>query len=97
MKKFLKQILHSIGYEIFPDQQGITGSDKRPIGNLKAFLEDIRSRGFSPNLVLDVGANRGDWTLMAKEVFQKASFLLIEPQAEMRKSLNEHRAIYHGG
>lgn len=89
MKTFIKQILHSIGYEIVPYKDIIAGSDRRPICSYKAFLEDIRARKFNPKLVLDVGANRGYWTRMAKDVFPKASFLLIEPQAEMRKDLNE--------
>jgi FkbM family methyltransferase len=90
MRRFLKQMLRSIGYEIVPCQlKSIAGSDKRAIGNIKAFLEDIKTRGFSPEFVLDVGANQGKWTRMAKDVFPKASFLLIEPQVEMRKPLND--------
>ncbi len=91
MKNFVKQIFRSIGYEIvpIPSIDGIAGSDRRPICNFKVFLEDIRARGFSPKLVLDVGANRGDWTRMAKDVFPEAGFFLIEPQTEMRKSLDD--------
>jgi len=90
MKIFIKHILRSIGYEVVPYKLGnIVGSDRRPICNFKAFLEDIKARSFSPKLILDVGANRGDWTRMTKDVFPEASFLLIEPQVEMRKSLND--------
>jgi FkbM family methyltransferase len=90
MKIFIKHMLRSIGYEVVPYKlEGIVGSDRRPICNFKAFLEDIKARSFSPKLIFDVGANRGDWTRMAKDVFPKASFLLIEPQVEMRKSLND--------
>lgn len=90
MKAFIKNMLRSIGYEIVPYELGvIAGSDRRPICNFEAFLEDIKTRCFSPRLILDVGANRGDWTRMAKDVFPEASFLLIEPQIEMRQSLND--------
>lgn len=90
MKTFVKKILHSIGYDLvsLEKSENIAGSNKRPICNFTAFLEDIRARNFNPKLILDVGANRGDWTRMAKAVFPKASFLLIEPQVEMRQSLN---------
>ncbi len=89
----LKKIIHSIGCKVIPCKTSykvtsVPGSDGRPIGYIKAFLEDIRCRGFSPKFVLDVGANRGDWTQMAKDVFPEASFLLIEPQIEMREYLN---------
>jgi len=58
------------------------------IGEFRVFLEDLKARGFHPQLVLDVGANYGNWTWMAKEVFPDASFLMIEPQEEMRESLD---------
>lgn len=94
LKIFIKQILRSMGYDIVRYKlenklENITGSDRRPIGKFKSFLEDIRARSFSPKLVIDVGANKGYWTRMAKDVFPKASFLLIEPQVEMRKYLND--------
>lgn len=64
------------------------GSDSRPLCNIKLFLEDIRARGFRPSLILDVGANHGGWTRMALDVFPESSFLLVEPQPEMRQSLD---------
>lgn len=53
-----------------------------------AFLEYIRTQGCRPEFVLDIGANGGDWTRMAKKVFPEASFLLVEPQPKMREHLN---------
>lgn len=86
MKNFIKHLFRSIGYEVVP--YGVAGSNRRPICNLKAFLEDIRARSFRPKLILDVGANRGDWTRMTKDIFPEARFLLVEPQVEMKNSLN---------
>jgi FkbM family methyltransferase len=89
MKAFVRQTLRTMGYQILPiTSASNAGSDRRPICNIKLFLEDIRSRSFIPSSILDVGANQGDWTRMAKDVFPEASFLLIEPQLEMRKSLD---------
>ena len=59
------------------------GSADRPVGNVHSFLEDIKARGFIPRGILDVGANRGDWTKMALEVFPSAQSVLVEPQDEM--------------
>jgi FkbM family methyltransferase len=65
----------------------VPGSAIRPIGDVKSFLEDIKARGFFPRGLLDTGANRGDWSKMALEVFPEARSVLIEPQDEMEPFL----------
>jgi FkbM family methyltransferase len=73
-----------------PDNNNsIAGSTNRPIGNIKMFLEDIRARGFIPRGIIDVGANRGDWTRMALSVFPETKVVMIEPQQEMQQYLNQ--------
>jgi FkbM family methyltransferase len=59
----------------------------RAIGLIRSFLEDIKARGFAPRGLLDIGANVGDWTRMALSIFPDLRFVLIEPQREMRASL----------
>lgn len=54
----------------------------------KRFLFEICSRGFCPKSILDVGANRGEWSRNAKSVFKEADFFLIEPQIEMKPFLD---------
>jgi len=56
---------------------------------MPCFLEDVAARGFEPRSILDVGANKGDWSRMAAAVFPNASFLLIEPQQEMLAHLQQ--------
>ena len=63
------------------------GSEGRPIGDVKRFLEDVRARGFRPRGILDVGANRGRWTLLALSIFPDAEVVMVEPQEEMRPIL----------
>jgi FkbM family methyltransferase len=89
-KKYLKALLGKARYELRRRSTiagARAGDSKRPIGQITSFLEDIRARGFSPAGILDIGANRGEWTRMAKHVWPEASFLLIEPQPEMREAL----------
>jgi FkbM family methyltransferase len=50
---------------------------------MQRLLEDVRARGFVPRGIIDVGANRGDWTRMALSVFPEAHIIMVEPQAEM--------------
>ena len=54
-----------------------------------SFFSNIRNLGFATTAILDVGANRGDWSRIAAKYFPGAAFLLIEPQEEMRPFLEE--------
>jgi len=63
--------------------QPLPASTGRPIGSAWSILEDVRARGFTPTGILDVGANRGDWTTMALSIYPSASVLMIEPLDEM--------------
>jgi FkbM family methyltransferase len=44
------------------------------------FFTLVKRHGFAPRRVLDVGANRGNWTREALQHFPAAEFLLVEPQ-----------------
>jgi FkbM family methyltransferase len=87
LKENLKQKLKPLVYA-FRSSFVQPGSDKRPLAQFDYFLEDLKTRGLSPKLILDVGANAGKWTRMAKLFFPNSSFLLIEPQIEMRQALD---------
>lgn len=47
----------------------------------------LRDRGFNPRVVIDVGANVGTWTDLAKSVFPEARFHLVEPQTACSAAL----------
>ena len=53
------------------------------LDSMEGFLRFLRQRGIRPRCVLDVGANRGNWSVLAAEVFPDARLVLIEPQEEM--------------
>jgi len=63
------------------------GSQRRRVGDMRGLLEDVHTRGFVPRGIIDVGANKGDWTRMALAVFPDARVIMIEPQVEMIASL----------
>lgn len=54
------------------------------VPNVEFSLLNMKRNGFSPRVVIDVGAYRGDWTSMCKHIFPAARVLMIEPQ-EARK------------
>ena len=93
MRQLIKSLLKVFNLEIrkiLPTQICHPGSDKRPISNIKSFLEDIKARGFRPKGIIDVGANRGHWTQNALDVFPHTPVIMIEPQDEMEEILTEY-------
>jgi FkbM family methyltransferase len=92
MKQFIQKILGKTGFQIRRTStlQGHNpGSITRPIGRLDLFLEDIRARGFMPRGIIDIGANRGEWTRLALSIFPNTPVIMIEPQAEMEVFLSQ--------
>ena len=51
-------------------------------------LRLMTKRGFAPLDIIDAGANVGDWTKMARTVFPRARFHLIEPQSGCAPALS---------
>lgn len=81
MKKFLKRLCRTAGYRI---------ERWRPANRFNAMgeaLELLRLRGFRPRVVIDAGANVGDWTRMALDVFPEATVHLVEPQPACQPAL----------
>jgi FkbM family methyltransferase len=62
------------------------GAENRFDGMLDT-LRQLRRRGYAPGVVIDGGANVGQWTTLASAVFPEARFHLIEPQAECHERL----------
>lgn len=52
-----------------------------------AILLNLRSLGFAPDYVLDIGAYHGLWTKRVKEIFPSARFLLFEAQADKKGAI----------
>ena len=63
-----------------------------------AALALLRRKGFQPDVVIDVGANRGQWTSLARETFPDATYHLIEPQhgclSELRRMADASPRIH---
>lgn len=88
MKAALQSLFRLMGIDVRRTPvPAAPGSSRRPIGQIGSFLEDIKARGFSPRGIVDVGANRGNWTRMARAVFPGTPVVMIEPQDEMEHNL----------
>lgn len=62
--------------------------DKKSILISRAFTY-LKSMGFSPAYILDVGANHGTWTRDTLKVFPNSTYILVEPQAHLEKSIED--------
>jgi FkbM family methyltransferase len=91
MKKGIKKIFNYFGFEIKKVKKNSMqiGSSGRPVGRMDSLLEDLKKRGLICNTILDVGANRTNWSRLAKKVYPSAHYCLIEPQVEMKKNLED--------
>jgi FkbM family methyltransferase len=54
--------------------------DQRSIGiaTFRVGLSLLRANGFHPGFIIDVGANRGDWTIECRQVFPDSSYFLVD-------------------
>lgn len=78
----VKKALDRLGYRV-------SRSTEFPQANVQSFCAKLADQGFRPAWILDVGANRGDWSREARSVFSGAAFTLIEPQEEMAGPLDQ--------
>lgn len=60
---------------------------KKESFSMIGYLNRLKSRGFYPNSVLDIGAAYGEWSFMCSRIFPKADYLLVEPLEEYKTSL----------
>ena len=85
------------------EEVGLQISRGQTVNRFDAMFESLcqlRERGFVPDVVVDAGANAGQWTKIAIQVFPEANFHLIEPQPACRSSLLQltkahSRLVYH--
>lgn len=50
--------------------------------NMEHGLMFLRDSGFSPSRIVDIGAFKGDWSRLAKNVWPESHVIMIEPQCE---------------
>lgn len=56
---------------------------------LETFFENIKTMGFLPKHIIDVGANHGTWTRETLKYFPEAYYSLIEPQEWLKSSIQD--------
>jgi FkbM family methyltransferase len=69
----------------------LTRSRRRqnPHGRTEPFFDCLVKLGFKPKHIVDVGANRGNWTRTAVKYFPDARYSMFEPQEKMRAEVQD--------
>jgi len=81
IKEQLRSLLKKLGIRI-----SASGGYHR-FNAIEDILEHLQRIGFRPNLVIDGGANVGDWATMARRYFPGAEFHLVDPQPSVLVAL----------
>ncbi len=78
----LRRALEALGYTVhrWPTNR---------FDGMRDALALLRMAGYAPRVVIDCGANRGDWSRLARSVFPHAAFHLVEPQPACASLLSE--------
>lgn len=90
MKKILKKILSKLGYTLEKMEVAkVTVNPNSKDYLLYNFYNTLKTIGFSPKHIVDVGANHGTWTREALRYFPEAYYTLLEPQHWLKKSFQD--------
>jgi len=82
MKHLLQAALGKFGYRL-------SRTANAPKDGLTCFFEAIKKAGFMPHHVVDVEANRGNWTRSAIRFFPDALYTLVEPQDHLKVHIQD--------
>ena len=52
-------------------------------------IQNLKSLGYHPNTVVDVGAYKGEWTTNVLNTFSESKFLMIEAQPKLKEHLQK--------
>lgn len=96
IKKMIENIFAVIGLKVIKkstyNQIVSDGRGKIKIdlpGSMIEGLNRAKNRNIEPKTIIDIGAAKGNWSLKAKEIWEEADFLLIEPLEERKEVLVE--------
>lgn len=81
IKRFAKAILQRTPYRIQ------RARDLNRFSAIEESLASLKARGYAPRLIVDGGANVGDFTRAASAIFPAARIAMIEPQPACQPAL----------
>jgi FkbM family methyltransferase len=84
----LKQLIHSI-FKAFGYRLVRIDPSPGPSSALESFFSSLKQHGSAPRHIIDVGANRGNWTRTALKYFPDAHYTLVEPQDHLKSYIQD--------
>lgn len=78
----LRKKIYRLGKSLYVDN---------PFPSIEASLDALKTWGFNPGHVIDIGAYHGEWTKMLKQRFPQASVLMVEAQTDKAEILGSVR------
>ena len=84
MNHLVNRLLQKFGFRLVRINDG-----PRPSEGLDPFFSLLQKLGFAPKHILDVGANRGNWTRTALKHFPDARYTLVEPQDHLKSHIQD--------
>ncbi|WP_018615830.1 FkbM family methyltransferase [Segetibacter koreensis] len=89
MKKSIKKILIKL-FRPIAHKLGYSAKDSLGTNSLlNLFYTNLKSFGFNPVHIVDIGANHGRWTREALKHFPDAYYTLLEPQYWLKSSIED--------
>ncbi len=89
MRHHVKKLFRSFGYDL----SRVPSNRFNVIADALSLLQSF---GYAPRVIVDAGANMGDWTRMAFSIFPAATYHLIEPQPGCHTGLRALAQEIHG-
>lgn len=81
IKKVTNSLLSYFGLRIVNSEWG-------PRGFMASFAK-LKAAGFAPNVIFDVGASDGSWSLELQTLYKDSEFVLFDPLPEYEKTLTQ--------
>lgn len=73
---------------------------KYQVPDMEWSLKNLKSNGFNPSTVLDIGAFEGEWTIMCSGIFTNANYFMFEAQEskiDKLKAIKSNKIDFHIG
>ncbi len=86
-KQIKKIILNYTPYRIKLLLYSWFSSDLGMSNDMFECILNLKRQGFKPDIILDIGAYKGDWTIRTLKIFEDAKYLMVEPQKSREHEL----------
>lgn len=96
MKNTVQKIVNQLGYRIERKEkpvQTVTRTVYAKEDLLEKFFNSIKEMGFTPQHIIDIGANTGTWSRETLKYFPDSQFTLIEPQEWLSEKFQDLLAM----